>query len=250
MKPALSASLRLLALLGLSAGLASASVVSWNYDSNGTVTGTNVAGVVPVANWNNSWPANPTTNLVDDTGAATTVDIAYQSFNTWSVTGSHPGVDGDGTYNRELLNGYLNSGPAGWNPPITHSSVAISQIDYALYDIIVYFSADVAGREGSVTDGATTYYFNTVGVASVSGSSAILAGTVDTAGLYTTSANYAVFSGLSGASQTITVQMRDNDEWGGIAGFQLVSVPEPASAASLGGVAVLLAALTRRRRRA
>jgi hypothetical protein len=250
MKPALSASLRLLALLGLSAGLASASVVSWNYDNNGTVTGTNVAGVVPVANWNNSWPANPTVNLVDDTGAATTVDLAYESFNSWSITGSHPGVDGDGTYNRELLNGYLNSGPAAWGPSITHSRVAISQIDYALYDIIVYFSADVAGREGSVTDGATIYYFNTVGSASVSGSSAVFAGTADTAGLYTTSANYAVFSGLSGASQTITVQMRDNDEWGGIAGFQVVAIPEPASAASLGGMVVLLAAFTRRRRQA
>ena len=237
-------------MLGLSAGLASASVVSWNYDRNGTVSGANVAGVVPVANWNNSWPSNPTTNLVDDSGAATTVDISYQSFNTWSIVGSHPGVDLDGTYNRELLNGYLNSGPAGWNPPTTSSSVSFSQIGYSQYDIIVYFSADVAGREGSVTDGSTTYFFNTIGPASVSGTSAILVGTTDTAGTYATSANYAVFHGLGGASQTITVQMRDNDEWGGIAGFQLVAIPEPSSAAALCGAAGLLAALARRRRRA
>jgi hypothetical protein len=45
-------------------------------------------------------------------------------------------------------------------------------------------------------------------------------------------ANYAVFSGLSGASQTVTVQMRDTDEWGGIAAVQIV--PEPATLALLG----------------
>jgi len=250
MKITLSASLRLLALLGASAGIASASIVSWNYDRNGTVSGSNVAGVVPVANWNNSWPSNPTTNLIDDSGAATTVDIAYTSFNDWNIVGSHPGVDLAGTYNKELLNGYLNAGPAGWGPPITYSRVTLSQIGYASYDLIVYFSSDVAGREGTVTDGVTTYSFNTVGPASVSGSNAVLFSTSDTAGTYATAANYAVFSGLSGASQTLTVQMRDNDEWGGITGFQLVAVPEPSSAAALGGAAGLLLALARRRRRA
>ena len=251
MKITLSASLRLLALLGASAGFLPASVVSWNYDRNGTVGGSNVAGVVPVANWNNSWPGNPTTDLIDDSGAATTVDIAYTSFNTWSIVGSHPGVDLSGTYNKELLNGYLNSGPAGWNPPITYSQVTLSQIGYASYDLIVYFSSDVAGREGTVTDGVTTYYFNTVGPASVSGADAVLAATTDTAGTYATAANYAVFSGLSGASRSLTVQMRDNDEWGGIAGFQVVSaIPEPSAAAAIGGAAGLLLALARRRRRA
>ena len=86
-------------------GCAHAATVSWNYDSNGTVNGTAVAGVVPVANWNNSWPSNPSTDLTDDSGATTTIDLSYGSFNTWSIQGSHPGVDGDGSYNKELLNG-------------------------------------------------------------------------------------------------------------------------------------------------
>ena len=241
-------SLRIFALLSLSGGVAAASVVSWNYDRNGTVSGSNVAGVVPVANWNNSWPSNPTTDLIDDSGAATTVDIAYTSFNDWNIIGSHPGADLAGTYNKELLNGYLNAGPAGWGPPITSSQVSFSQIPYAQYDLIVYFSADVAGREGTVTDGTTTYSFNTVGPASVGGVNALLLQTLDTGGTYTTAANYAIFSNLSSASLSVTVQMRDNDEWGGIAGVQLVAIPEPASAAALLGGLGLLAALTRRRR--
>jgi MprA protease rhombosortase-interaction domain-containing protein len=208
-------------------------VVSWNQDSNGTVTGANVAGLVPVSNWNNSWPSNPTTDLIDDSGAATTLDIVISSFNTWSVVGSHPGQDADGSYNKELLNGYLNAGPAGWNPPITYSEIAMSEIPYAAYDIIVYFSSDVAGREGTVTDGTTTYSFNTVGPPSVSGANALFAQTTDSSLSYLTAANYAVFSGLSGPSQAVRVQMLENDEWAGIAGFQVVAVPEPASAVLL-----------------
>ena len=204
---------------------AQAAVVSWNYDRYGTVSGTRVAGVEAVANWNNSYPSDPTVDLIDDSGATTTLDISYASYNTWTVnepSPANPGQDADGTYNRELLNGYLSAGPAAWNPSITDSQVVISQIPYTTYDIIVYFSSDGAGREGDVTAGSTTYSFKTIGPTSVSGSNAVLTPTTDSAGTYTTTANYAVFSGLSGTTQTVRVQMRDNDEWGGIAGFQVV----------------------------
>ena len=244
----------LLLTLGLAAATsAPATIISWNYDSNGTVTGTNVAGVAAAANWNNSWPANPTTDLIDETGAATTLDLAYASYNGWRINGSHPGVDGDGSYNKELLNGYLNAGPAGWNPPTTTSSITLTEIPFAAYDLIVYFSSDVGGREGDITDGTTTFSFNTVGPASTSGANALFAQTTDTTGSYSVAANYAIFTGLTGASQTVTVAMRDNDEWGGIAGFQVVStaaVPEPSTTAALIGGAVLAVALLRRRRRA
>lgn len=251
--PSISSSARLFALGVALSSFASASVVSWNLDRFGTVAPTNVAGVEPVSNWNNSWPSNPTTDLVDNTGAATTLDLAYTSFGQWTVnepSPANPGMDADGTFNRNLLNGYLNSGNAAWGPSITHSRISFTQIPYAQYSVIVYFSSDAAGREGDVTDGTSTYSFNTVGIASVSGVNALLAQTTDTGGTYGTTANYAIFAGLSGAAQTFTVQMRDNDEWGGIAGIQLVSVPEPSSAAALVGVAGLAFASIRRRRRA
>lgn len=248
--PRLSASVRYLALSSALCSVASAATVSWNLDRFGTLAPSNVAGVEAVANWNNSWPSDPRVNLVDDSGAATTLDLAYDSFGQWSIIGGGPGVDANGTYNRNLLNGYLNAGPAGWGPSITASNVALTEIPFANYSVIVYFSSDAAGREGQVSDGATTYFFNTVGSASVTGFDAVLGQTTDTAGTYGTAANYAIFSGLSGSAKTFTVQMRDNDEWGGIAGFQVVasSIPEPSSAAALAGVMGLALAGSRRRR--
>lgn len=207
--------------------LAPPQIISWNYDRFGTVSGTAVAGVVPVANWNNSWPNNPVSNLIDSTGSPTTLDISYSFYNTWSIQGSSPALDGDGTSNKRLLNGYLNAGNAAWSPSITRTSVTFAQIPHGYYDLIVYFSADQAGREGQVTDGTTTYYFSTLGSASISGSNAILTQTTQTTNTSWPGANYAVFSGLTSEDRTVSVQMRDNDEWGGIAAVQIVPRLDP-----------------------
>ena len=208
--------------------------VSWNYDRFGTVSGTAVAGVVPVANWNNSWPSNPVSNLIDSAGQPTSLDISYGSYNTWSIQGTSPAVDGDGTSNKRLLNGYLNAGPASWSPPTTRSTVTLSQIPHGFYDLIVYFSSDQGNREGQVSDGTTTYHFKSLGPASISGSNATFARATDTtAAGYAVGATYAVFSGLTGEEQTVAVQMRDNDEWGGIAAVQVVPQIDPLPEASL-----------------
>jgi hypothetical protein len=207
--------------------------VSWNYDRFGTVAGTATAGIVSVANWNNSWPSNPVSNLIDSSGNPTSLDISYSSHNTWSIQGSSPAVDGDGTSNKRLLNGYLNAGPASWNPPTTRSTVTLSQIPHGYYDLIVYFSSDQAGREGQVTDGATTYYFSSLGPASIAASNATFTRTTQTTSAEWPGANYAIFSGLTGEEQTVAVQMRDNNEWGGIAAVQIVPQTDPLPTTSL-----------------
>jgi hypothetical protein len=219
------------------------SVISVNIDNNSTVNPTggpnsNQAGVVLSPNWNDSYYQNGTpywnnsvANLMDNSGATTTASYTCSAYwSAYSVLGSHPGQDADGSYNRELLNGYFNVQGA--------ESIAISGISYGTYDIYVYFNADVAGRAGAVGIGATTYSFSTVGPASVNGANGLFLQTTDTASGNPT-ADYAVFTGLTGSSQTI---FENNPSWGGINGFQIVAVPEPSSMALavVGGFGVLL----------
>lgn len=202
-------------------------IVSWNYDRYGTIPGgTARAGVEAATNWNNSWPDNPTVNLRDQSGAPTTVDIVYNSYGNYGIQGSHPGVDANGSYNRELLNGYLNSGNS--NVP-TNSAIAITQIPFSYYDIYVYFSSDVAGRTGTVTDGRTQFSFSTIGAPSISGGNAVLTQTADTGSNFP-AANYAIFAGLSGNSQNLQCNV---PLYGGIAGFQIVPRLDPLPMAAL-----------------
>ena len=102
----------------------------------------------------------------------------------------------------------------------------------------LYFSSNVDGRTGTLSDGTTRYSFKTMGVAATSGSNAIFTQTTDT-GTGNPSADYAVFSGLSGSSKTFTIANASDGM--GFAGIQIVQVPEP-SAGLLGlcGVSFLL----------
>ena len=197
-------------------------VVSWNLDHNGTVgdpaggSSTNLAGVVLAANWNNSWWADPKTDLIDCDGEATTLDIAYSSTSGTWTQGSHPGQDADGSFNRELLNGYLNgSGDSS-------VTITLSEIPYATYDVYVYLASDGYQRSGTVTDGTTTYSFGVLD-GMVSSGNALFVETTD-AGTEYPEANYAVFHGLTGSNQTFSTSFPFIDEYGGIAGFQLVGV--------------------------
>ena len=223
---------RVLACL-LGAGLAvQAQVISWNLDDHGTLNGPSVsyngsAGVILVSNWNDSYPDNPTARLKDDSGTATTLNLAYGSHNTFHIQDRHPGPDADGSYNKELLNGYLNAGTASWDPPLTNSFVTLTNIPYSRYDVYVYFSSDAAGRIGNVTDGATTYYFSTLGSAAIAGSNALFQRTIDRTGHYP-GANYAIFLNETTNFLTVTANaLGGDDQWLGIAGFQVVAMPEP-----------------------
>lgn len=210
--------------------------VSWNVDVNGTIGGDgninesgqsapgDLAGVESVGNWTGSWNGTfqnfEPLNLIDHNGNTTTIDMVALAFNSFSVQGSHPGQDGDGTWNKELINGYANAGD-GPSPDV--STITVSQIPYGEYDVIAYFSSDNDSREGSVTDGTTTYYFNTIGGPSVSSSNAVLTQAIDTVDdASDPDANYAIFSNLSGSSQVITV---DIPAFGGLAGIQIVGDP-------------------------
>lgn len=197
---------------------ASAKTVSWHINNgNGPLAATDFAGVNPVTNWVVATGNGTISNLGDNTGVATTLDItASSAFGPWRMSGTTPAQDSDGSYNKRMINPYLNA--AG------NTSVTIAQNPYLNYSVYVYFSSDTAGRTGTVTDGTTTYSFTTIGPTSISGGNATLTQTTDTSG-GNPSANYAVFTNLSGASKTITCTVASG---GGISSVQIVDTTPPA----------------------
>ena len=213
----------LLCLALFVAGVAPAATISWHANdvangNNGPLAATDFAGVNLVSNWTVVTATGTASSLKDNSNATTTASVVasqQQNYGIWRMSGTTPAQDSDGSYNKRMINPYVNAG--GW------TSTAISGIPYARYSIYVYFSSDTAGRTGTVTDGATTYSFSTVGPNSISGGNAALTQTTDTSG-GNPSANYAVFSNESGASKTITCTVASG---GGLSSVQIVDTTPP-----------------------
>jgi autotransporter-associated beta strand protein len=217
-------------------------IISWSFNQYGFVNaagGSGVpvpnteAGLAAAYNWNDSWSENysaypygnavTVTNLFDNTGTATATSLSYNSYNGYSVSSPNPAQDANGTYNRDMLNGFLNAGPASWNPPTTNSSVLLTNIPYAQYDVVVYFNSDTSGRHASIDNGATDYYFSTMGSPSVNGANALLVPTAQTNSAVFPSADFAFFLGMTNASAKFTATSKSgNDQWLGIAAFQVI----------------------------
>jgi hypothetical protein len=198
-------------------------VISWNLDNYSTVNPTDLAGLAPATNWVDNWLNNVTSALPDNTGTATTLNLSYGSVNTYSVEGGHPGYDANGTANREMLNGFLNSGPASWGPWTTNTWVALTNVPYAQYDVVVYFNSDTSGRHATISDGTTSYSFSTVGSASVNSANALFIPTIQTNRAVFPSADFAYFQWETNANLVFTTYPKSgNDQWLGISGFQVI----------------------------
>ncbi len=209
-----------------------AQIISWNENNGGNVPApSGVAGVVPAVNWNNSLVGMA---LVDNSGAASGASFTIAgTWGAWGI-GASPGQDTNTTYNRNMLDGYVNSS-AG----VTPSIISISGISYASYDLYVYISSDTAGRAGTISNSNSgiTFDFSTVGPAAISGPNALFTRSTDTTGANPT-ADYVIFSHLNGSVADLSLNIPVG---GGYAGFQIVAVPEPTTLAlaSLSGLAIL-----------
>ena len=108
---------------------------------------TEIAGVIPVANWNNFIGANGGLALTDSLGAATSASISVSGVpNTWSS-----GVP-DNPGNQRMMVGYLDSGNA------TVTSVALSGLSPSkTYLIYVYTARDDTNSAALYSVGAQTF---------------------------------------------------------------------------------------------
>jgi hypothetical protein len=200
------------AVVFLMAGIqvAQANVISWAYANGKPIPADGFAGVEAVTNWNLTGNAG-SANLLDNTAASTGVSLALAGgFGAWGIGGA-TSPEANGTYNKALFDGYYNS---------LGSTLTLSGISYARYNIIAYISSDGDGRTGTVSNGSTTFSFSTNARSMVDNDpSMTLIQTIDT-GLGHPSANYAVFSNLMGANQTLTIANASDGM--GFAGIQIV----------------------------
>jgi hypothetical protein len=139
-----------------------------NGNPNQTIAPGTVAGGgagVGVSNWNEaSGTTGSVTDLRNDSGIVTTTDITWASGGTWG-DGTANGDADAGVGNAQLQRGYLDENP---NP----SQITLSQIPYASYDLVVYFSTDTAGGEYgeiTVTDDGGSIVASTTGTKDVWG---------------------------------------------------------------------------------
>ena len=109
----------------------------------------------------------------------------------------------------QLLNGYISVTSSG------QLSATISGIPYANYNLYAYMADSTSGYGEEVTLGGTTYYYGTTNSANY------MQVTNTTAGTYPTG-NYVVATGLTGGSQTVTVQGA-NQQYGSFCGFEIVN---------------------------
>jgi hypothetical protein len=218
-------------------------VTSLNYD----LLPADSAGVVPSANWNNLHLANASinntggaTNVVDSTGAATTADVVFQTNGTWDTGG--PLTNGNFKMMRAHLDGRASFFVSPADPTVT-----VSSIPYSTYDVYVYF--DAVTSDGSVnsnyTIGSQTFFIKDT---STFNGTTFVQGTGTTSGTRTSGANYVLFSGLSGASFTMTA---DSETFRAeVSGMQIVDTTViPAPAALPAGLALLGGMALKRRRK-
>lgn len=229
-------------LLGVTAlSLSAASIgVSFNSDRDNTpMISTTVAGVVPSTGW-----------VSTDGGADAVAGASGSIVNSgvtvnWTSNGTWNTGNGVATGDAMLMNGFVDAIGADGAAQIVLSD--LSSVFAGAYDVYVYFGSDGNGRTGQVAGPGATYSYSTFS-ADPDGSGGFdnsdYAITTDT-GAGNPNANYALFSGLTGDTQTFDIIRGSSNS--GFHGVQIIGdlIPEPTvSLLALGGLLVVF----RRRR--
>ncbi len=198
-----------------------------------SMSSTNSAGVYAVSNWTNvdinhrgtagfssaslgGGDSDLPDLLGDNTGGALT---------TASVT-SWAGGNGAGQTQAGATNGLGQLFSSGLNAQTTTthpSMMTISNIPYANYNVYVYFWSGNANGAGSITNGTTTFFANSINPTANSLPVAYTQAMGTTSGTATPNADYALFTNLTSSTFTATLTESAQTPW--ISGYEIVAAP-------------------------
>jgi hypothetical protein len=227
--------------------------ISLNFGSIGgsSSVGPNVAGAVPLGNWNDIPIAQQTDRVLTDSDGANTSltlstaqDFVFPTSTYDAITATFPG-EGDNATMRSTI--YL--GPAGTDLDLTFEG----GIPYSAFDIYVYYNGDV--DDNAVTFSILDSLGGSLGLSQVGledNDAGINGAYVQSTGA-SVAGNYVRFAGLTSAQVPTDFIIRAS---GGTAtfnyfnGIQIVEVPEPSGLCIAAiGIAGVLGAARRVRRR-
>ncbi len=233
-----------------------------------------VAGVVPAANWNNAFAGTgndyggfSTTDLIDVTGAVTSASFAYAST---GQGGRFVTAGPMGTPDEKMMKAALGTWEAGESVSYTVSGLSadFTGPGYLVYAYLGGRTADFGGSDEKTID----LYTMTAPGATGDGATFVMGYQGHSSpgnhwnGVYNVSTftalgdfndpedfavyNYIRFDGLTSSSFTIHIEAEGADRRHGmLSGIQIVAIPEPSAYAALVGFIGLAMALLRRRRR-
>jgi hypothetical protein len=232
----------LVVVLALSASVvyAGSMAVSFPSQSGWTVTGSAGAPGFAQANWVNtssnqsSWGVS--TNLVDNTGAATGAVMDWYASQVWSF--SFDAADNQDEY-------LMDAGIASISEPL---GITVQNIPYATYDVVVYFSSQLTNSYVSKYTVNSNSVYAQIAAMNLFGNTNtyVQVPSSSTANLQgnTPVGNYIVFKNVTGSSLSIqgeSIWAGENiytyaagTPWVSVSGFQIVEVPEPTTLALLG----------------
>lgn len=195
--------------------------VSIDLGAGSAVSGAATIGAVPRSGWQHKFgfPFWTASNIVDDTGAATTLDAQLAVSNGGNADG-RSADDSSDTWDM------FRRGVGVTTNASTSPQLLLRQIPYAEFDIFCYFDDKASSASGDlirITDGTTSYYIETAGAGRFSGS--LVQATSTSSGAPDSTGNYVVFSGLTSADVDISFE----DVGGGTvnivwSGIQIVEV--------------------------
>jgi hypothetical protein len=239
-----NAFIRLAVLLTILAGFTDVvHAGSIGVDFNSNIASTDQPGIVAGANWNDYFAIS--TLLLDDSGTPTTASVSVNS-------GGFYGGNSELSTPNAATNQLYIVGLFGDPSTVGEASITVTNVPYANYLVYAYSSQDTGATYPlSITDGTTTYYYESNGNFNTGATSLLLTTSTDPGNPTVGQAQYQIFSENSSSFTLTTGGSADGAISANIFGLQIVeeapaSAPEPGSFLTLGAGLVLVGLLARR----